>query len=723
MHENDDIVSEFLIESHENLGRVEHELLALETAPADPATLASIFRAVHTIKGTCGFLGFTKLERIAHVGESLLSLLRDEELEHSRAIAEGLLAMVDVIKGLLAQIEASGSDGDDDHALLIARLSGLIRGETPPSLVALPVPAPVPVPVPVTVASVVREPAPAPAAAPAAPSISDSSVRVDVALLDKLMNLVGELVLARNQVLQFAGSQTSSTFLATVQRLNLITTDLQEGVMKTRMQPIGNIFAKFPRMVRDLGSTCGKDIRLDMDGEDTELDRTLIEAIKDPLTHLVRNAVDHGIEDRVTRRSRGKPTQAVLSLRAYHAGGQVNIEITDDGNGIDCDKIRDKAIQRGILSPEQAHRASERELVALIFAPGFSTAAQITSVSGRGVGMDVVKTNIERIGGMVDVETASGKGTTFRVKIPLTLAIIPALIVACSGEHYAIPQISLLELVRLEPEQIATGVEYVHGAAVYRLRGRLLPLVDLRAVLGDEARGEDAAINIVVLSADDQLFGLIVDEIHDTADIVVKPLGAHLKGISAFAGATIMGDGAVALIIDVLGVAKAAGAIGQRRDSVSTELVTAVDSDETELLLCRGAGDGLIAIPLASVARLEKIAAASIERAGEDEVVQYRGHIMPMLRLSSLLGDRFGAADDRETLDVVVHGSGRGVGVVVGEILDIVHSTMTVGRRSTRPGVVGSLVVKGKVTELLDLNKLIEMAGLAVEADTQPVAA
>jgi two-component system chemotaxis sensor kinase CheA len=718
MHENDDIVSEFLIESHENLGRVEHELLALETAPADPATLASIFRAVHTIKGTCGFLGFTKLERITHVGESLLSLLRDEELEHSRAIAEGLLAMVDVIKGLLAQIEASGSDGDDDHAPLIARLSGLIRGETPPSLVALPAPAPVPVPVPAPVPVVVaRESAPAPAAS----TISDSSVRVDVALLDKLMNLVGELVLARNQVLQFAGSQTSSTFLATVQRLNLITTDLQEGVMKTRMQPIGNIFAKFPRMVRDLGSACAKDIRLDMDGEDTELDRTLIEAIKDPLTHLVRNAVDHGIEDRVTRRSRGKPTQAVLSLRAYHAGGQVNIEITDDGNGIDCDKIRDKAIQRGILSPEQAHRASERELVALIFAPGFSTAAQITSVSGRGVGMDVVKTNIERIGGMVDVETVSGKGTTFRVKIPLTLAIIPALIVACTGERYAIPQISLLELVRLEPEQLATGVEYVHGAAVYRLRGRLLPLVDLRAVLGDEARGEDAAINIVVLSADDQLFGLIVDEIHDTADIVVKPLGAHLKGISAFAGATIMGDGAVALIIDVLGVAKAAGAIGQRRDSVSTELVTAVGSDETELLLCRGAGDGLIAIPLASVARLEKIAAASIERAGEDEVVQYRGHIMPMLRLSSLLGDRFGAADDRETLDVVVHGSGRGVGVVVGEILDIVHSSTTVGRRSTRPGVVGSLVVKGRVTELLDLDKLIEMAGLAVDAE--PVAA
>jgi two-component system, chemotaxis family, sensor kinase CheA len=324
---------------------------------------------------------------------------------------------------------------------------------------------------------------------------------------------------------------------------------------------------------------------------------------------------------------------------------------------------------------------------------------------------------------MVDVETAPGKGTTFRVKIPLTLAIIPALIVSCSGERYAIPQISLLELVRLEAEQIATGVEYVHGAPVYRLRGRLLPLVDLRTVLGDEARAADAAINIVVLSADDQLFGLIVDEIHDTADIVVKPLGAHLKGIPAFAGATIMGDGAVALIIDVLGVAKAAGAIGARRDTASIEVVTAGDGDEAELLLCRGAGDGLIAIPLDSVARLEKIPATSIERTGDEEVVQYRGHIMPMLRLSSLLGDRFGGADDRETLDVVVHGSGRGVGVVVGEILDIVHSTMTVGRRSTRPGVVGSLVVKGKVTELLDLNKLIEMAGLAVEADTQPVAA
>jgi len=706
MHENDDIVSEFLIESHENLGRMEHELLALETTPSDPATLASIFRTVHTIKGTCGFLGFTKLEKVAHVGENLLSLLRDEELEYSRAIAEGLLAMVDVIKDMLARIEASKSDGNDDHAPLIARLSSLARGETP----APPVPVPVPVPVP--------DPVPVPT--PAAPSISESSVRVDVALLDKLMNLVGELVLARNQVLQFAGSQTSSTFLATVQRLNLITTDLQEGVMKTRMQPIGNIFAKFPRMVRDLASACGKDIRLDMDGEETELDRTLIEAIKDPLTHLVRNAVDHGVEDPVTRRSRGKPTQAVLSLRAYHAGGQVNIEITDDGNGIDCEKIRDKAVARGILSPQQARRAGERELIGLIFAPGFSTAAQVTSVSGRGVGMDVVKTNIERIGGTVDVETAPGKGTTFRVKIPLTLAIIPALIVACSGERYAIPQISLLELVRFEAEQVATAVEYVHGAPVYRLRGRLLPLIDLRSVLGDGARADDSAINIVVLSADDQLFGLIVDEIHDTADIVVKPLGAHLKGISAFAGATIMGDGAVALIIDVLGVAKAAGAIGERRGAVPTEVVPTVSSDEEELLLCRGAGDGVVAIPLASVARLEKIAAASVERAGEEEVVQYRGHIMPMLRLSSLLGDRLGA-DERETLDVVVHGRGRGVGVVVGEILDIVQSSTAIARRSTRPGVVGSLVVKGRVTELLDLNKLIEMAGLEVEAE--PVAA
>ena len=434
------------------------------------------------------------------------------------------------------------------------------------------------------------EPAPEPRGA----AVSDSSLRVDVGLLDKLMTLVGELVLARNQIMQFGTSQEDSAFLGTVQRLNLLTTELQTNVMKTRMQPIGNVWSKFTRIVRDLSVACGKQVRFEMDGQETELDKTIIEAIRDPLTHLVRNAVDHGIEPPDTRVARGKPAEGRLRLHAFHEGGKVLIEIIDDGGGIDPQRVREKAVRSKVIGADEAARMSERELINLVFLPGFSTADKVTHFSGRGVGMDVVRTNIEKIGGTVDLESQLGRGTTVRMKIPLTLAIIPALTVTSAGERYCIPQVNLLELVRLDGEQAAKGIESIRGTPVYRLRGNLLPVVYLDEQLQiASTRTAGAEVNIVVLQADDRPFGLVVDAIHDTEEIVVrKPAPKAIEGCqSAFAGATIMGDGQVALILDVLGLAQRAHVVTGSRgralsEKESTTSETSAVARESLLLFC-----------------------------------------------------------------------------------------------------------------------------------------
>ncbi len=627
MSDMDQIVKEFLVESYENLDQLDRDLVRLEEDPHDGERLASIFRTIHTIKGTSGFFGFSILESVTHVGENLLCKLREGQLSLSPEITSGLLAMVDAVREMLANVESSGAEGEAKYGELIGLLTRLHAEENAAAgaaQVAAQAEATVNhldelvveaiAPAPSEAASSADAPAAAapanppssgeaPAGTPAAEQeeevkaetggktpeakaggLSDGNIRVDVVLLDKLMNLVGELVLARNQILQFNAVQKDTTFLSTSQRLNLITTELQEGVMKTRMQPIGNVWSRFPRVVRDLAMACGKEVRIEMEGKETDLDKTIIEAIKDPLTHLVRNSVDHGIEPPEVRRQRGKPAEGRLFLRAFHEGGQVNIEIADDGAGIEPEKLKRKALERGLISQEQAARMAEREALNLIFLPGFSTAAKVSNISGRGVGMDVVKTNIEKIGGTVDLHSQPGRGTTIKIKIPLTLAIIPALVVTSGGDRYAIPQVSLLELVRLDGEQARKGIERIHGAPVYRLRGHLLPLVYLNRQLGVESRRGDAAdeaVNIVVLQAGERHFGLVVDGINDTEEIVVKPLGKQLKGVSVFAGATIMGDGQVALILDVLGIAQSAGVISEARDRGLTGVTARRSSRET----------------------------------------------------------------------------------------------------------------------------------------------
>ena len=703
----EEVVREFLGESRENCDQIDLDLVALEQHPDDSGVVARIFRAIHTIKGTCGFLGFGRLESVAHAAENVLSALRDEEIAPTPELTTTLLAFVDVARSLLDRIDTTGDEGDADHGELVAQLTRLVRpGAAPPAELVEAKPAPI------------RSAPPSKAALTiAVAEVGETSIRVEVALLDKLMNLVGELVLARNQIVQFTGVHGDATFLGAAQQLNLITTELQEGVMKTRMQPIGNIWQKFPRVVRDLALACDKRVELVMEGEATELDKTLLEAIKDPLTHLVRNAIDHGIETPDTRIARGKPAQGRLVLRAYHEGGQVNIEVTDDGAGLDAQRIRDKAIERDIITAEYADRMSEREMFRLVFLPGFSTASVITNVSGRGVGMDVVRTNIERIGGTIELAGTRGLGSTIKIKIPLTLAIIPALVVACGDNHYAIPQASLLELVRLAGDDARDGVETLYGTPVYRLRGKLLPLVYLSDALGQPNTGGDDEVHIIVLQADDRQFGLVVDTVCDTEEIVVKPLGRHLKSIPVFAGATIMGDGKVALILDVLGLAKRGRVVaeGQTRGRLDPAVLASA-SERAELqtlLVFRGPDDGRMAIPLAQVARLEEFPRRVLERVGPELLVQYRGEIMPVVELAALLVERRPAPRPAwpEMVQVVVFAhADRHVGLIVEEILDIVGDSLASPRAPGRPGVLGSVVIAGRVTELLDVEAVLRRA-------------
>ena len=745
MSDIDSTLREFLVESHENLDRLDGDLVSLEERPDDQEMLDRIFRTIHTIKGTCGFLGLETLESVSHEGENLLSKLRDGELVANAEITTALLELVDAIREILSEIEETQQEGDRDYAVVISRLrvlSGSAGGaESKSRLGDLLVKNGATEPVDVSealatqqsgdsrpVGEILVEQGAASSedvdaalreqSSLRAGGVAESHIRVGVSLLDELMNLVGELVLCRNQILQYGTAQQDGVFLKTAQRLNLITTELQEGVMQTRMQPIGTIWDKFPRVVRDLCVACGKRVRVEMEGRETELDRTLVESIKDPLTHIVRNAVDHGIESPEERSAAGKDPEGRLFLRAFHEGGQVNIEISDDGKGIDCERIRMKAIERGLLRPDQAENMGERELAHLLFHPGFSTAEKVTNVSGRGVGMDVVKSNIEKIGGVVDLQSEVGRGTLVKIKIPLTLAIIPALLVNSGEERYAIPQVSLLELVRVERGGSGNGIEHAHGAPVYRLRGNLLPLVFLSEALGAGAPTAEMSdvTNIVVLQAGEQQFGLVVDDVRDTQEIVVKPLGKQFKHIRCFAGATILGDGRVALILDALGLAEACDLFKARRDEATNEMKSSSASAETQLqslLLFSVGNDTRMAVPLELVTRLEEFPRNGLEQASGRLAVQYRGHILPLLDLTRLLGRESAAGssdgDSGEPIQVIVYSEGdRQVGFIVGQILDVIESSYSIDQSSDRQGVRGSAIIETGVTDLIDPREVIE---------------
>ncbi len=734
----DDIVKEFLIESNENLDRLDRNLVELEKSPRNQDLLADIFRTIHSIKGTTGFLGFHHLESVAHAGENLLSHMRDGLLILNPTITSGLLAMVDAIREMLALIEATEADGENDYSELITKINALQAGASEIAEAPAETPTQPAHKVIVEVAPVLEHPVPEiqvhenseeerPNQDVLAPverrgGSADSAIRVDVALLERLMDLVGELVLTRNQIIQHAAGQRDSAFLAVSQRLNLVTSDMREIIMKTRLQPIQNVMGKFPRMVRDLALSCGKKVRIETTGQETELDRTILEAIKDPLSHAVRNSVDHGIETPEVRAATGKTPEGCLKLRAFHEGGQVNIEITDDGAGIDPARVRAKAIDKGLITAQQADRMSAHEIISLVFQPGFSTAEKVTNVSGRGVGMDVVRTNIEKIGGTVDIQSTLGQGSTVRMKIPLTLAIIPVLIVHSAGQRFAIPQVSLLELLRLEANRAKQAIEMVHGAPVYRLRGSLLPLLFLRSELQQSQSqagqaADDRELNIVVLQAEGQHFGLVVDEIHDTEEIVVKPLGKHLKHIAAFSGATVMGDGEVALILDVMGLAQGGRLLTEAKKTALLEAASTagtvrhdIEQEKQELLLFRTAQGRRTAVALSSVDRLEEFKVSQFEKAGQKLVVQYRGELLPIVNLSDQFHDAQSGTTQALLQVLVCSHQGRRLGIVVDQILDVAEEPVVLEPRWKDSLSKGSAVVQKQVTDFLDLSTMFDSA-------------
>jgi two-component system chemotaxis sensor kinase CheA len=674
------LLREFLAECREHLETIERDLLELEADPSSRPHLASLFRAVHSIKGSCGFVELPKIEAVSHAAETLLAAVRRGERAIAGEVAGALLAMVDVIRALLVRLHADGTEGEVDVGGLIRRMEAALSGSEGSGA-----------------AGASRE--------ELLNGSADGKVRVDVGLLDKLMNLVGELVLSRNQLVQLAASAGSAHFTGPTQRLSLVTTELQGAVMKTRMQPIGNVWNRLPRVIRDLSISLGKRVRLEQSGRETELDKSIIEAIQDPLLHLVRNAIDHGVEKPEERAARGKSAEATLTLRAFHEGGMVNIEIADDGAGVDLAAVRARAVRQGLVSPERAGQLSDREAIELLFLPGFSTAERVTAVSGRGVGMDVVRTNIEQIGGTVDLSSRVGQGTVVRLKIPLTLAIIPALIVLSGGNSYAIPQASLVEVVRLE-ESRGQKIELVQGAPVLRLRGKLLPVAFLSEELGTPVAPATDSLAVVVLQADERTFGLVVEDIRDTEEIVVKPLWKRLRSLNVYAGATVMGDGKAALILDALGLAQrlgmsAAGTGVERALSRGATVTPAASSSHQPVLLCSVSGASRLGIPLSQVARLEELLPVQVERVGGVEVAQLRGEIVPLTYAG-------GREEGAEVLQVVIHShAGRSYGLVVSQILDIVQVELKLTEQGVRPGVLGSMVIQERVTELLDVGALV----------------
>jgi two-component system, chemotaxis family, sensor kinase CheA len=703
----DDLLQEFLTETNESLNLVDAELVRFEQEPNNDKILANVFRLVHTIKGTCGFLALPRLETLAHAAETVMGKFRDGMPVTAEAVTV-ILATIDRIKKILEEIEAQQQEpaGSDDD--LIDRLGRLTREANS---------APQPEP-----PAESRKPdkpdkpekpdkpdkaVPERAEEERGDRLSNHSIRVSVDTLDHLMTTVSELVLTRNQLLEIVRRNEESDFKVPLQRLSNVTAELQEGVMKTRMQPIGNAWQKLPRIVRDLCAELGKDIELEMRGADTELDRQVLELVKDPLAHLVRNCADHGIERPAERLAAGKAAKGSIRLSAWHQGGHIIIEIADNGRGLDLAGIRAKAIERGLASEAALAAKSESEICNFIFTPGFTTAAQVTSVSGRGVGMDVVRNNIEQIGGTVDLKSGAGVGTTFTIKIPLTLAIVSALIVEVGGERFAIPQLSVLELVRA-----GNGgehrIERIKDAPVLRLRNKLLPLIRLKEVLHlGECDNENGFV--VVTQVGNQVFGAVVDGVFHTEEIVIKPMSSKLRHIPVFSGTTILGDGSVIMIIDPNGVAQALGRVVTTGHIDKPDLKgdeEESDVDTVSLLVFRAGSQQPKAVPLSLVTRLEEIDGRKIEISDGRHLVQYRDQLMPLLRIDSETRLKKEGAQPI----LVFSDYSRSMGLVVDEIIDIVEERLDIEVTSDRPGLLGFAVIKGATTEIIDVGHFLPQA-------------
>jgi two-component system chemotaxis sensor kinase CheA len=808
--EDDEILQGFIEESLEHLADIENDLLAIEEAGADidVELVNKVFRAAHSIKGGAGFMGLTVIQDLAHAAENVLGLIRSCKLVPNPDIVNVLLLAADELQHL---IEDVGNSNNVDITRHTAALNIIYEGGEAPA--AAPRPERATAPVAAAEIESAQEADLAVAAAPeleddiaedamieaeeepsedheadlgivaidaaggarsrkTAPSVqkTDTSIRVTVSLLDQLMNLAGELVLSRNQLLQTITSGDVRNAEAVGQRIDLVTSELQEAIMLTRMQPIGNVFNKFPRVVRDLSKKLGKQIDLTIVGKDVELDKTIIESINDPLTHLVRNSVDHGIEPPEDRVKKGKDARGLIVLKAYHAAGQVVIEISDDGKGLDGDMLAEVAVKKGLITSDQAKVMSEKERINLILLPGFSTAKKVTDVSGRGVGMDVVKTNLDQLGGSIEIESEVGKGSTISIKLPLTLAIIPCQIVMTGGERYAIPQVNLEELLRIPASKVKERVERVGDAEVVRLRGNLLPLIrmsevfdidptyydpvqdeikpDRRRNIADRRskatplfKDEDApppqprdseqelkrkanerrqsassALNIVVVSTGAMKYGLIVDRLHDSEEIVIKPLGRHLQQCQGYAGATIMGDGRIALILDVSNIARMAGLTSLDGSERAAELAEAAKEaitktrDKQALLTFSSSATEQFGVPLNQVERVEKIKRHDIEEIGGRRVMQYRGGSLPLISIDEVASVM--SLDDREDLLVIVfHLAGKDVGLLAIGPIDAIEISADIDDVTLKqPGIMGSAIIGSKTTMLVNIFEIMQIS-------------
>ncbi|MGX1105292.1 MULTISPECIES: hybrid sensor histidine kinase/response regulator [Bradyrhizobium] len=760
----DDLLREFLTESSESLDTVDNQLVQFEQDPNNAKILDNIFRLVHTIKGTCGFLGLPRLEALAHAGETLMGKFRDGMPVKAEAVTL-ILSSIDRIKEILGGLEATEAEPEGNDRDLIDQLEAMVEHGMAAMAAAeedVPVVEAPSVQADMTEGTLVvqtlerplrpgevsldelerafREteievaaPAPAakPAAAPAAEpaeaarkparkaagedvqegdKIANQSIRVNVDTLEHLMTMVSELVLTRNQLLEISRRNEDTEFKVPLQRLSNVTAELQEGVMKTRMQPIGNAWQKLPRIVRDLSGELGKQIELEMHGADTELDRQVLDLIKDPLTHMVRNSADHGLETTAERVAAGKPEQGTIRLSAYHEGGHIIICIADNGRGLNTERIKAKALQNGLVTEAELEKMTEAQIHKFIFAPGFSTAAQVTSVSGRGVGMDVVRTNIDQIGGTIDIKSVAGEGASVTIKIPLTLAIVSALIVEAGGDRFAIPQLSVVELVRARANS-EHRIERIKDTAVLRLRNKLLPLIHLKKLLkiDDGATTSDAENGfIVVTQVGSQTFGIVVDGVFHTEEIVVKPMSTKLRHIDMFSGNTILGDGAVIMIIDPNGIAKALGASGSSAHDLADDNAAAhAASGEqlTSLLVFRAGSSQPKAVPLGLVTRLEEIATDKIELSNGRYMVQYREQLMPLVQMAGVEVQSQGSQPI-----LVFADDGRSMGLVVDEIIDIVEERLNIEVAGSQDGILGSAVIKGQATEVIDVGHFLPMA-------------
>jgi two-component system chemotaxis sensor kinase CheA len=732
----DDLLREFVTETNESLDVVDVELVRFEQEPNNASILANIFRLVHTIKGTCGFLNLPRLETLAHAAEALMGKFRDGAPATSEAVTI-VLATIDRIKEILQSLERDQREPDGSDEDLISALGGMLqridaRPAEPAHAVGTLAPQVLGRPLrpgentldelerafretPVDPRPAKPQPSPKPSPSDRGPEDESGksgtqSIRVTVDTLEQLMTMVSELVLTRNQLLEIVRRHEESEFKAPLQRLSNVTAELQEGVMKTRMQPIGNAWQKLPRIVRDLCTELDKQIDLEMNGAETELDRQVLDLIKDPLTHMVRNSADHGLEHPHERRAAGKPERGCIRLSAYHEGGFIVIQMSDDGRGLDTERIKAKAIAQGLATEAEIEKLSEAQIHKFIFAPGFSTAARITNVSGRGVGMDVVRNNIDQIGGTIDVKSVSGVGLSFTIKIPLTLAIIAALIVQAGTEHFAVPQLAVVELVRAR----AGGdhrIERIRDSAVLRLRDKLLPLAWLTDLLGMDSAGKDNTDSgyVVVIQVGSQTFGLVVDGVFHTEEIVVKPMSSKLRHIPMFSGNTILGDGSVIMIVDPNGVAQALGSTVSNQMAaagISQETIKPAVDRATSLLVFRAGSAHPKAVPLELITRLEEIDARTIELSNGRHMVQYRGQLMPLVTLNETVRVK---AEGGQPLLVFSDGT-RSMALVIDEIVDIVDDRLDIQVASDTPGLLGSAVVKGQATEIIDVGHFLPLA-------------